>query len=305
MIKSEVSLKKINGFHEHMYMLMLNELHESVSGNKFFKLFLSIQSAINQKCAVLVSMGGAFSNHLVALAYVGNYYNLKTKAFIRGEENVSNSLPISLMKKYGMELVFLSRSEYKNMREQGYKANAQEFYIPEGGSNELGIKGASYITQYLIDSSNSLAIKAKYTFDKNIFSKEKLPYNFYDYDFIVTACGTATTFKGLLLAAGINQTIVGIQVLKANNYLNSEVQAFCDSHKVKCNWKIFDEYHAGGYAKKTDELDEIIKSFKSDNNISLEFVYTGKMVYAITDLVKKSYFPANSKILLLHTGGVY
>lgn len=111
-------------------------LHPIVSGNKWRKLKYILNHALSQGAIKIVSMGGAYSNHLHALAYVGHRLGIQTEGFIRGEPQSNPTL--SDLRRWGMRLQFVSREDYRNLRQYkhwnslpGIDTNA--YWLPEGG----------------------------------------------------------------------------------------------------------------------------------------------------------------------------
>lgn len=257
-------------------MLRLDLMHPHVSGNKWFKLKYNIEEAIKNNKRTLLSFGGPYSNHLHALAFEAKENNLKSIGFIRGEKVINDTLKDCM--EWGMQLHFISRSEYQQKNELDYLNKLQlqysdTFIIPEGGNNELGIKGCKEILQNI---------------------------NLDNYHFISTAIATGTTFKGILNSVIHKNKIFGFSSFKNNDILYNDIKNFTENK----NWQIISDYHFGGFAKKNNELISFIKEFQKQNNIELDFVYNAKMMFGILDLIKKNNFENGSKILCIHTGGV-
>lgn len=258
-------------------------LHPEVSGNKFRKLKFNLLQARAGSHDTLLSFGGAFSNHISAVAAAGHLLGFKTIGVIRGDE-LENDIHITLLKNptlrfavsKGMKLKFVSREVYRQKSSPAFienlKAGLEDFYlIPEGGTNSLAVKGSA-----------------------EILTEEDSKY-----DHICCAVGTGGTIAGLINASQPNQSILGFPALKGN-FLTEEIS----SYTVKHNWKLITDYHFGGYGKVSEELIHFINDFRKKYHIPLDPVYTGKMFFGIFDLVKKGAFPQNSRILAIHTGGV-
>lgn len=254
-------------------------LHSEISGNKFRKLKYNLSEARKLKKETLLTFGGAYSNHIAAVAAAGKHCGFKTIGIIRGEELIhSYSKNPTLLKatQDGMHLKFISRENYREKDSKAFIEQLHEefddFYlIPEGGTNALAVKGCEEI---LITSDR-------------------------DFDFICAAVGTGGTLSGLINSSKPHQKIYGFSALKGN-FLIDEIKKFT----FKENWKLFQEYHFGGYAKTNSKLFEFIEDFQIKYSIPLEPIYTGKTLYGIFDLMQKNFFPDNSKILAIHTGGL-
>jgi 1-aminocyclopropane-1-carboxylate deaminase len=96
-----------------------------------------------------------------------------------------------------------------------------------------------------------------------------------------------------------HQKVLGFPALKGD-FLKEDIRKFAR----KDNWEVITTYHFGGYGKVNTELISFINQFYSENKIPLDPIYTAKMVFGVMDLIDKNYFPVNSKILLIHTGGI-
>jgi 1-aminocyclopropane-1-carboxylate deaminase len=262
-----------------IYIKREDLLHPFISGNKFRKLKYNIEEAKNLEKSILITFGGAYSNHIAATAYAAKINNFESIGIIRGEELEEKYLENPTLKfasENGMQFIFISRTFYREKESYLQKIikNSildKSYIIPEGGTNLLAIKGCSEII-------TSADIK---------------------FDYIVTSIGTAGTIVGLIQSAFIHQKIIGFPALKGN--FNTEL---IKKYISKENWTLIYDYHFGGYGKVNEELILFLNSFYQKYKIPLDPIYTGKMVFGILDLVKKNYFPKNSKILIIHTGGL-
>ncbi|HMU47586.1 MAG TPA: pyridoxal-phosphate dependent enzyme [Chitinophagaceae bacterium] len=256
-------------------VLRLDKIHPFISGNKWFKLRFYLDEARNQNKKSIVTFGGAWSNHILATAAACRIEKFSSTGIIRGEAPATLSLTLEKAKELDMQLVFVSRDEYKqkNIPEEFQKK--EYFFIPEGGYGELGVKGASTILDH---------------FDKEDFSH------------ICCAVGTGTMMGGLINASSEKNFITGISVLKNNFGIDSNVKLLVKPGKE--NYGIIHDYHFGGYAKYKPELISFMNSYYSRSNIPSDFVYTGKLFFAIADLIQKNYFPSGSRILIIHSGGL-
>lgn len=258
-------------------------LRPTISGNKFRKLKYNLIKAKNLEKKKLLTFGGAFSNHIAATAAAGKEFNFETIGVIRGEElakNLKKTLSENSTLKFavscGMQLHFLSREEYRNKNSKEILENLTnefgDFYLlPEGGTNDLAVKGC-----------------------EEILTEEDKKF-----DYVCCPAATGGTFAGLINSSQPHQKILGFSVLKAD-FLSLETKKFVN----KNNWEIIPNYHFGGYAKVTHELVGFINELKEKNGIQLDPIYTGKMMFGIFELIKKSFFKQNTRILVLHTGGI-
>lgn len=254
-------------------------LHPVISGNKFRKLKYNIRAAKDQNKKKLLTFGGAFSNHIVAVAGAGKEFGFETIGIIRGEElqeKINENPSLAVAQQFGMKFAFVSRDAYRLKDTPEFLEEMQsqfgDFYLlPEGGTNELAIKGCEEILNEL-DS---------------------------EFSYVCTSVGTGGTVSGIINSAASLQNIIGFSSLKGD-FLQKDIAKFANQK----NWTINCEYHFGGYGKVTNELIEFINSFYKQYEIPLDPIYTGKMMFGILDLIQNDFFPPNSKILAIHTGGL-
>lgn len=254
-------------------------IHPFVSGNKFRKLKYNLLQAKEDNQETLLTFGGAFSNHIAAVAFAGKEKGFKTIGIIRGDElrsKISENPTLLFAKNCGMQLEFISREEYRLKSEISFLENLKtkfgNFYlIPEGGTNDLAIKGC----------------------------QEILTQQDADFDYVCCSIGTGGTISGIINSILPHQKVLGFPALKGD-FLKDEIRNFVKNE----NWELITDYHFGGYGKVNEELIGFINQFYKENQIPLDPIYTGKMVFGVMNLIQKNYFPAQSKILLIHTGGI-
>lgn len=247
--------------------------HSFISGNKFRKLKYNLLEAERVGTRKLLTFGGAYSNHLSAFSFACKAFGFEGKVIVRGDELTENSSPtLEFAASQGVELEFVTRTSYRNKEEIMSKYSDEYFVIPEGGSNSLALKGVGEV----IDEIGDL-------------------------DYLITACGTGGTMAGLIQRE--KAEVIGVAALKGGDFLKDDISNLLES-PFPDNATIFTEYHFGGYAKYTNELLDFIHNFEGKHSILLEQVYTGKAFFAFYDLLNKNYFEPNSKIVLLHTGGL-
>jgi 1-aminocyclopropane-1-carboxylate deaminase len=261
-----------------LHVLRLDEIDPLVSGNKWYKLkeYLADAAAANKK--IILTFGGAYSNHILATAAACKKAGLTSIGIIRGEEAPVLSHTLRHAVELGMKLLFVSREDYKEKKippEIYGQFDQQDVYIiNEGGYGFKGAQGAMAILQHQDPS----------------------------YTHIVTAVGTGTTLAGLARASHESQSIIGIPVMKNNFSLQGEIEyLLCGAQQ---NFSLLNGFHFGGYAKFIGELIRFMISWYEMTGIPSDFVYTGKMFFAADQLIRDNYFPAGSKILLIHSGGL-
>jgi 1-aminocyclopropane-1-carboxylate deaminase/D-cysteine desulfhydrase-like pyridoxal-dependent ACC family enzyme len=258
-------------------------LHPVLSGNKIRKLKYNLIEARKEGYETLLTFGGAYSNHIYALAAAGEIYGFKTIGVIRGEKYDPLNPTLLFASSKGMHLHYMPRRAYKDKYAsktiEKLKHEYGEFYlIPEGGTNALALKGCSEIVEEI-----------------------DIPF-----DFITSCCGTGGTLGGIIAGLNGKQYAIGFPVLKNGAFLQRDIQDHIISYNnsVYLNWHLELDYHFGGYAKYTSDLINFINGFKNDHNIQLDPVYTGKMMFGIFDMIKKDKFKNGTDILAIHTGGI-
>lgn len=255
-------------------------IHPCISGNKWRKLKYNIKSAKQNGKKGLLTFGGAYSNHIAAVAGAAHENKLESVGIIRGDELNPNSNPtLRFANRQGMRLQFVPRQEYRHLKKDpdrltdrypGYEI------LPEGGTNGLAIKGCEEIVD---------------------------EFDFWP-DYMVSAYGTGGTLAGLVKGMKGKGLAVGVSSLKGD-FVHKDFGQLLKANNINHrNYKILDNYHFGGYSKYDDRLIDFINHFHAMTNIPLDPIYTGKMMFAFMDLARRGFFKKNSKIVLLHTGGL-
>lgn len=253
-------------------------IHPFISGNKWRKLKYNLITAHNENKNHLVTFGGVWSNHLLATACAASKYGFRSTAFIRGED-VDNEV-IFLCRLFGMQLLFTDRESYRDKQtlfNKHFEGDSSAFFIDEGGSGSAAAMGCAELIKELPET----------------------------YNHIFCAAGTGTTAAGLingLINYGSNAKMNVVPVLKGANFLKDDINQLLIQH---CDFNFLSEYHFGGYAKTEPKLLEFITNFSTSTGILLDPVYTGKLLYAIFDLIKKGSFTPGTRILAIHTGGLF
>lgn len=253
-------------------------IHPIISGNKWRKLKYILKKAVSENKTHLVTFGGAYSNHLLATAAAAATFGLKATGMVRGEE--VNNDTLFLCRLHGMELLFTDRESYRDKPAfflKYFGDNTEAFFIDEGGACADGAKGCSELLDELTET----------------------------YDHIFCACGTGTTAAGII--NGIQRLHLptlfnAVPVLKNGGFIKQEIDGFLIA---PAHYMLHTEYHFGGYGKTTPELINFVKQFVAATGILIEPVYTGKMLYALYSLAANNYFMPGSRILAIHSGGIW
>jgi 1-aminocyclopropane-1-carboxylate deaminase len=246
-------------------------LHPLISGNKFRKLKYNLVQAKKENKDILLTFGGAFSNHILAVAAAGKEYHFKTIGVIRGEElhnQIEENPTLKRAQELGMVFEFISRECYREKNTSEFlnqlKDKFGDFYLlPEGGTNLLAVKGC-----------------------EEILKEEDAKF-----DYICCAVGTGGTISGIINCSKDSQQVLGFPALKGD-FLRKDISKFA----INSRWELITEYHFEGYAKVSTALITFINEFYNKYNIPLDPVYTGKMMFGVFDLIEKKYFPKNARI---------
>lgn len=266
-----------------VYLQREDLIHPFVNGNKHYKLKYNLQKAKEENFDTLLTFGGAYSNHIYAVSAAAKLYGFKSIGIIRGEEYHPLNTTLQFAVNNGMKLRYLDRATYRKrtdskFREEIAKQFGRVYIIPEGGTNELALKGTA-------EMLNNIKV---------------------DFDYLCAPVGSGGTLAGLIAGSNCSKNVIGFSSLKGGEYLTTTINELLPNSSIRKfdNWTISANYHFGGFAKITKELIEFMEWFKIENNITLEPLYTGKMMFGINDLIKQNYFPKNSKIVAIHTGGL-
>lgn len=259
-------------------------IHPALGGNKLYKLWGHVQQWLASGKQAIASCGGAYSNHLYALAAFGKLANIPTAAVIRGERSTSPSQTLLDLERMGMYLHFVSRSEYRDrpalewINTIEHRLECSCYWVPEGGAGEPGIKACTVLGEFLGEQR---------------------------WHKIFHACGTGTTAQGLaqgLVRANSLAELVGVSVLRSRSSIADKfIKA---SKNGVLNWSITNQYHCGGYAKSTSELDQFRADFEQETKVGLDKVYTAKVFYALANMLHSGRIAKGEKVLVIHSGGL-
>ena len=271
----EISFPLLKEKGMQLFIKRIDQTHKHVSGNKCFKLKYNLIEAKRQGAKSILTFGGAYSNHISATAYLTKEKGFSSIGIIRGEEHLPLNSTLESAIKQDMKIHYVSRNDYRLKHTadflQKLKVQFGDFYlIPEGGTNQLAIKGTAEIL------------------DINDIQ-----------DYVCCAVGTGGTIAGIINSIHKNQKMIGFPAIRGLDILQNNIESWTKNKE----WELINSYNCGGYAKLSNELINIINNFYKTQNISLDALYTGKMMLGIMDLVNKDYFPRGSSILAVHTGG--
>ena len=259
--------------------------HHEIQGNKWWKLKYNLEEAKRLRMDTLLTLGGAYSNHIYATASAARELGFRSIGIIRGEEVLPLNRTLQFAVDCGMKLHFVSRDRYRQKAEEEFVNALREkfgdfYFIPEGGSNALAVKGCAEFADNLL--------------------------NEVDFDVVCLPVGTGGTMAGIVAGFGGQKEVVGVSVLKGGEFLMEDIQRmshdFCGQDHS--NYKLLYDYHFGGYAKSTDELVQFISDAALNWALPLDHVYSAKAMFGIMDQIRKGAFKSGSVILFIHTGGL-
>ena len=260
-----------------LYLKRDDRLHPLVSGNKWRKLKYNLLAARQQKHTTLLTFGGAHSNHLYATAAAGLGFGFKTIGVVRGDELAGQprNATLQFCESASMHLHFVSRADYRRKDDPAFLAQLTErfglcYVLPEGGTNELAIRGTAEIMTEVVTQLGFAP------------------------DYVACPVGTGGTVAGLTESAPATTEVLGFLALKAS-VVSLSLPASC---------QLLTDYSFGGYARTTPELLDFIRQFEAKTGVLVEQVYTGKMLYGIYDLARRGYFPDGATVVAVHTGGL-
>ncbi|MFK7976429.1 MAG: 1-aminocyclopropane-1-carboxylate deaminase/D-cysteine desulfhydrase [Halioglobus sp.] len=267
-------------------LLRLDTHDHLAPGNKRFKLQAYIDQAKAQGCSTLVSFGGAWSNHLHALAALGAESGFATVGIVRCEPHEAHSATLQEARAWGMQILAVGRAEYKKRHLQAYQDELHQRFspcvvIPEGGASLPGAQGCADIAK-LIQAAKSHARR------------------------IVLPVGTGTTLAGVAAALPFDYEVIGISALKGASDIDENIQTILQqlAGDTSAAWKVLHDYHCGGFAKVSNTLKAFLRRFESVQAVPLEPVYTAKMLFAIHQLRESGQWSEREPIIAVHTGGL-
>ncbi|POG23628.1 1-aminocyclopropane-1-carboxylate deaminase [Aeromonas bestiarum] len=267
---------------EHGVMLWCKRddlIHPTISGNKWRKLKYQLQHARTQGIKHLISFGGAYSNHIHALAAAGCQSGLNTTGIIRGEPEAASNSTLSAAKGWGMDLIFVDRQSYRRRQDPEWLAQfaaPDTLIVPEGGSSPLALPGVAELV-------------------------DEVPFS---PDLWVLPCASGGTLAGLIAGKRDQERILAIAVLKGASFIADEVCRLHPAAATTPGWQVALDHHDGGYAKFSPALWQWVQAFSAQTGLPLEPIYSGKAMWGLFRELAAGHIPRGSKIVFIHTGGM-
>ncbi|MFB3947287.1 1-aminocyclopropane-1-carboxylate deaminase/D-cysteine desulfhydrase [Aeromonas veronii bv. sobria] len=254
-------------------------IHPAISGNKWRKLKYHLLHAKEHGKRHLLSFGGAYSNHIHALAAAGCQSGLRTTGIIRGEYDAVSNSTLRDARRWGMDLVFVDRQSYRRRQDPDWLAQfdaPDTLIVPEGGSSPLAIPGVAELVG-------------------------EVPFS---PDLWVLPCASGGTLAGLIAGKQDREQILAIAVLKGGGFIADEV---CRLHPAAAHipgWRIALDHHDGGYAKFSPTLWQWVQDFSATTDLPLEPIYSGKAMWGLFRELAAGRIAPGSRIVFIHTGGM-
>ena len=275
----EIKLDIHNPYRVKLFIKREDLIHNIVSGNKWRKLKYNFKYIMKNNIKTILSFGGAYSNHLHALSWLAKENNVKSIGLVRGEEIYKNNPTLTFCTNNNMELYFLDRKTYRESKFDNKiindikKNHKNSFIIPEGGLNQFGIKGCEEIMTEVEG----------------------------EFNIICSSIGSGCTAIGLIKSLKANQSFLGLSSFKNSDLINQKIKSHVSFNS---NWSINSDYNFGGFGKVNSELKSFMSVFEKNHKITLDPVYNSKTFFGLLDMISKKRFPKESRILVLHTGGL-
>lgn len=276
----ELDDERIKGRGVRLFLKRDDLINPELPGNKWRKLKYNLGAAAEGGYDTLLTFGGAYSNHIRAVAAAGHYFGYRTVGVIRGEQHLPLNPSLDYAVSRGMHLDYMDRTTYREKSSAAVldplRARFGDFFlVPEGGSNAAGVRGAAELPHEL-----DIA-----------------------YDVICCPCGTGGTLAGIAAGLPSGRRALGFSSLKGGGFLAEDVRRLqADFGTTTTNWSLELDYHFGGFARRTAELDRFITDFRDRHDIELEWVYVAKMLYGVYDLVNAGRFKSGTTLVAVVTG---
>lgn len=286
---SRLQLPELDSKGISLQLLRIDQTHPFISGNKWYKLKYNLKYAVENGYKSVLSFGGAYSNHIHALAWAAKEAGLVSVGVIRGEPEYVTNPTLSDANQWGMQLKFVTRKEYRLRNQTEFLSSLTEtlpeelkpvLVIPEGGSNARAVEGCMEILSEAVIQATSP-------------------------DLVILPCGTGGTLAGVALSQP-DVKVLGIPVLKKADFLYDDIRNLMKSsgNKDPENWQLDLDGHYGGYGKCSAELLGFMEYIKVQSGVELDQIYTAKMLMRTLQLIEDGSIPAGSDLLMLHTGGL-
>ncbi len=259
-----------------------------LGGNKIYKLYGHLKKAQQLGIEKIASYGGAWSNHLLALATAGKQLGFQTLGLVRGQKSDFETAMISDARAQGMKFEYLDRAHYRQknsesgrlFQEKINKKRGEHYWVPEGGGGKESLLALPSLARGIFTLSGAKV------------------------DVIAHACGTGASLAGIIAGCESDTLVIGFAVLKGAGFIENEVRELLRSHIVACPWELVTDWHCGGYAKLPGYLCSFMEKFERDTGVALDPIYTAKLMYGLTQHAEQGRWRAGTHIVAIHSGGL-
>lgn len=264
--------------HDNFFIKRLDLIHSWADGNKYYKLKNNIAFAIEHNITTIVSKGGMFSNHLYSLAHACTCFNIDLRCVIRSHNDDIENPTLKELKSISKDILFLASDKYNQFNEHNAAlAYPDAMFIAEGGMGERAIHGMKELMNECLENQPT---------------------------HIIVSGGSMATACGLLASAPAEVKVVIVPAWKGctNDFIDDKLMEF--GITPVCDWELWPDAHFGGFARYDRTLFDFMYAFTTETGIPLDPVYTGKMMYVLSEKIKSGYFKHDDSILAIHTGGL-
>jgi len=269
----------------HCAILRLDKLHPLWGGNKIYKLRLNLCAARDAGFERVLSFGGAWSNHLFALAAIARELGMASVGIVRGDESRTPSATLRDLSDMGMTLRMVSREHYRYCRSVEGMQTVQADYpdcwvIPEGGDNALGFEGCRTLGQALLQFES-------------------------DTDRIALGVGTGTTIAGVIAGLQGRIPVLGVLAARDSRRVSERIAARIGSNRdVPGDWSLTDAYVGPGFGRLSQRQSDFWNLFERQTGITLDPIYTLKLMHALASKAEQGEYVPGTRLLAIHTGGL-
>ena len=249
-------------------------IHPDLPGNKWRKLKHNLAAAAAGGSGTLLTFGGAYSKQILATAAAGHHFGFATIGVVRGEEHAPLNPVLARACELGMTIAYVDRAQYRNRADPAFLRRLRRefgpfFVIPAGGANPEGVRGCAELPAEITEP----------------------------YDVICCSSGTGTTLAGIAAGLPPGRTAIGFAALKGD-FLAGDVAALQRAYgRTTANWSIEPEFHFGGFARRTADIDAFAADFVSRHGIELDPVYEAKMMAGIMTLLDRGRWAAGTTVV--------
>ena len=252
-------------------------IHPLVNGNKWRKLASLFDEASEHNA--LVSVGGAYSNHLLAVASLAKALHLPAYGYIRGDEHRAENTYERWLQQLGMQLLRLPRAAYSDKSALYTRLKTQHpgaLLIPEGG--------------HPLPASNRLA---------DLLDEQPLHY-----EQLLVSGGTGATFLALaagLAARKLQLPLHGVSVMSQDNFI-AELQAKVQA--IYPHGLVSPHPEKKRLGKLSPAMLAISKACFIQTGLAPDPIYDAALLLYVYEALKSGKIKPEERCLWIHSGGL-